>query len=64
MENKKLAIAAVIMAPIIAIVGLVLSIVGVCKYPKSSVGRALSWAAMYISAANMFAGLLLALAIN
>lgn len=56
-----MAIIGLAMAPIIAIVGLIIGIIGLCHYEKRSTGWIVSLVATSVAATNMFIGLLLAL---
>lgn len=56
-----MAIIGLAMAPIVAVVGLIIGIIGLCHYEKKSTGWIISLVATSVAATNMVIGLILAL---
>lgn len=59
MNKKKLAIIAILAAVLIAPLGLILGIIGVCKYPRKTDGWWLSIVAASLATLNWGTGILL-----
>lgn len=59
-----LGLTAVIFSMLIAVVGLILGVIGICKYEKKTPGRVLSIAAVIIALVNSVFGIILATLIN
>lgn len=59
--SNTLAICALVFAFVCSLVGLVLGIIGITKYPKGSNGRLMSIIALIISALSLFGGIAVAL---